>query len=79
MSRAVDERRRRLSGHGEIEPGRYQEECEKQIKSFLAEGPETMFQSGAGVDLTRPDAINAALERFDRTVTELATLLEVEL
>jgi oligoendopeptidase F len=33
---------------------------------------------GAGVDLTRPDAIEAALRRFDRTVTELAGLLEVE-
>jgi hypothetical protein len=31
------------------------------------------------VDLTRPDAINAALARFDRTITELAELLEVEL
>jgi len=33
----------------------------------------------AGVDLTRPDAIEAALQRFDRTVTELAELLEVEM
>jgi oligoendopeptidase F len=33
---------------------------------------------GAGVDLTRPDAIEAALRRFDRTVTELAGLLGVE-
>jgi oligoendopeptidase F len=32
---------------------------------------------GAGVDLTRPDAINAALTRFDRTITELAGLLNV--
>jgi oligoendopeptidase F len=34
---------------------------------------------GAGVDLTRPDAINAALARFDRTITELAELLGVKL
>lgn len=33
---------------------------------------------GAGVDLTRPDAINAALARFDRTVTELAEVLGVK-
>ena len=33
---------------------------------------------GAGVDLTRPDAINAALARFDRTITELAGLLNVQ-
>ncbi len=34
---------------------------------------------GAGVDLTRPEAVEAALERFDRTVTRLAELLDVEL
>ena len=28
-----------------------------------------------GVDLTRPDAIEAALRRFDTTVTELEALL----
>ena len=33
----------------------------------------------AGVDLTRPEAIEAALQRFDRTVTRLAELLDVEL
>jgi oligoendopeptidase F len=33
----------------------------------------------AGVDLSKPDAIKSALQRFDRTVTELAGLLEVEL
>lgn len=32
----------------------------------------------AGVDLSKPDAIEAALERFDRTITELAKLLDVE-
>ena len=34
---------------------------------------------GAGVDLTRPEAVEAALKRFDRTVTELAELLGVEI
>jgi len=33
----------------------------------------------AGVDLTRPDAIESALARFDRTITELAELLGVEI
>jgi oligoendopeptidase F len=33
----------------------------------------------AGVDLTRPEAISAALERFDRIITELAALLEVDM
>ncbi len=33
----------------------------------------------AGVDLSKPDAIESALQRFDRTVTELAELLDVEL
>jgi oligoendopeptidase F len=33
----------------------------------------------AGVDLTKPDAINAALARFDRIVTELAGLLDIKL
>jgi oligoendopeptidase F len=41
--------------------------------------PPLELLAGAGVDLTRPDAINAALARFDRTITELAELLEVEL
>ena len=34
---------------------------------------------GVGVDLTSPAAIEAALERFDRTITELVDLLEVEM
>ena len=34
---------------------------------------------GAGVDLTSPEAIESALERFDRTITELVELLEVEM
>jgi len=33
---------------------------------------------GAGVDLTEPTAVTAALERFDRTITELAEILEVK-
>jgi oligoendopeptidase F len=33
----------------------------------------------AGVDLSQPDAIESALQRFDRTITELAKLLKVEL
>ncbi|MBK6900781.1 MAG: hypothetical protein IPH09_16525 [bacterium] len=33
----------------------------------------------AGVDLTRPDAIEAALGKFDRGVTELAKLMGIEL
>jgi oligoendopeptidase F len=33
----------------------------------------------AGVDLTNPEAIAAALDRFDRTITELARLLDVEM
>ena len=41
--------------------------------------PPLDLLKGAGVDLTRPDAINSALHRFDRTVNELAKLLDVEL
>ena len=41
--------------------------------------PPLDLLKGAGVDLTKPDAINAALARFDRTITELAELLDVEL
>jgi len=37
--------------------------------------PPLELLKGAGVDLTRPDAIAAALELFDRTVTELEELL----
>ncbi len=48
------------------------------LKGGCSDAPLTLLK-GAGVDLTRPDAINAALARFDRTVTELAELLEVEL
>ncbi|MCP4572519.1 MAG: oligoendopeptidase F [bacterium] len=48
------------------------------LSGGCAEAPLTLLQK-AGVDLTRPDAIEAALARFDRTVTELAELLDVEM
>jgi oligoendopeptidase F len=41
--------------------------------------PPLELLAGAGVDLSKPDAIESALKRFDRTITELAKLLEVEL
>ncbi len=41
--------------------------------------PPLELLKGAGVDLTEPQAVEAALERFDRTVTELAELLEVDI
>jgi oligoendopeptidase F len=37
--------------------------------------PPLELLRGAGVDLTRPDAIGAALELFDRTLTELEGIL----
>jgi oligoendopeptidase F len=40
--------------------------------------PPLELLKGAGVDLTGPKAIDAALKRFDRTITELAKLLGVE-
>jgi oligoendopeptidase F len=40
-----------------------------------ASKPPLELLKGAGVDLTKPDAIAAALELFDRTVTELEELL----
>jgi len=64
---------------------RVKDQGEPAVEAYLgmleggcSEAPLTLLK-GAGVDLTRPDAINAALARFDRTVTELAELLEVEL
>lgn len=48
------------------------------LSSGCAEPPLDLLRK-AGVDLTKPDAITAALARFDRIVTELATLLKVEL
>ncbi len=38
--------------------------------------PPLELLKGAGVDLTKPDAIAAALDLFDRTVTELGKLLQ---
>jgi oligoendopeptidase F len=40
--------------------------------------PPLELLKGAGVDLTGPQAIDAALKRFDRTLTELAKLLGVD-
>ena len=37
--------------------------------------PPLELLKGAGVDLTKPDAIAAALELFDRTLTELEEIL----
>jgi len=61
------------------------EQGEPAVKAYLgmlqggcSDAPLTLLK-GAGVDLTRPDAIDAALARFDRTVTELAELLGVDL
>ena len=48
------------------------------LQGGCAEPPLDLLKK-AGVDLTRPDAIEAALARFDRTITELAALLEVEM
>jgi oligoendopeptidase F len=48
------------------------------LKGGCSEAPLDLLK-GAGVDLTSPEAIASALERFDRTITELAELLEVEM
>ena len=40
--------------------------------------PPLELLEGAGVDLTKPDAIAAALELFDRTLTELEGILITE-
>jgi oligoendopeptidase F len=48
------------------------------LKGGCSEAPLDLLK-GAGVDLTNPEAIEAALARFDRTITELAELLEVEM
>jgi oligoendopeptidase F len=48
------------------------------LKGGCSEAPLDLLR-GAGVDLSKPDAIEAALQRFDRTVTELAKLLDVEI
>jgi len=46
------------------------------LKGGCSEAPLALLQK-AGVDLTKPEAIEAALLRFDRTITELADLLGV--
>jgi oligoendopeptidase F len=50
----------------------------EMLKGGCSEAPLDLLK-GAGVDLTSPEAIASALERFDRTITELAELLEVEM
>jgi len=47
------------------------------LKGGCSEAPIALLQ-GAGVDLTQPTAITAALARFDRIVTELADILGVK-
>jgi len=47
------------------------------LKGGCSKAPLDLLRD-AGVDLSKPDAIEAALERFDRTITELAKLLDVE-
>lgn len=57
-------------------------EAVEQYLSMLKGGcskPPLELLKDAGVDLTRPDAIEAAMKRFDRTVTDLAKLLDVQL
>jgi len=48
------------------------------LKGGCSEAPLDLLR-GAGVDLAKPDAIEAALKRFDRRITELAELLEIEI
>ena len=50
----------------------------KMLSGGCAQPPLDLLKE-AGVDLTQPDAINAALARFDRIVGELAELLGVKL
>jgi oligoendopeptidase F len=50
----------------------------QMLQGGCAEPPLDLLRK-AGVDLTEPAAIEAALARFDRTITELAELLEVEM
>lgn len=64
---------------------RVKAEGEPAVEGFLgmlaggcSQPPLTLLR-GAGVDLSKPDAIRSTLDRFDRTVTELARLLDVEL
>jgi len=46
------------------------------LKGGCSDAPIELLK-GAGVDLTQPTAVTAALERFDRTITELADVLGV--
>jgi oligoendopeptidase F len=48
------------------------------LKGGCSDAPLTLLK-GAGVDLTKPEAIESALQRFDRRVTELAELLGVKI
>ncbi|MFH1754739.1 MAG: oligoendopeptidase F [Candidatus Latescibacterota bacterium] len=48
------------------------------LKGGCSDAPLELLR-GAGVDLTKPDAIESALQRFDRRITELAKLLEVKI
>jgi oligoendopeptidase F len=48
------------------------------LKGGCSKPPMELLE-GACVDLSKPDAIESALQRFDRTVTELAKLLDVDL
>jgi oligoendopeptidase F len=64
---------------------RVKAEGDEAVKDYLgmleggcSEAPLVLLK-GAGVDLSRPDAIESTLMRFDRTVTELAKLLKVNL
>lgn len=45
------------------------------LKGGCSEPPLTLLK-GAGVDLTRPDAITAAMHTFDRTLTEVERLMK---
>ena len=50
----------------------------QMLEGGCAEAPLDLLLK-AGVDLTRPDAIEAALRRFDRTISELADLLDIKM
>ncbi len=50
----------------------------QMLQGGCSEPPLDLLRK-AGVDLTEPAAIEAALARFDHTITELAELLEVEM
>jgi oligoendopeptidase F len=50
----------------------------EMLKGGCSEPPLDLLLK-AGVDLTKPEAVESALARFDRTITELAELLGVEI